>query len=489
MSSPLNVLNDGPDSSNGEPGDIQPKDFGGNAAIVTLGCSKNLVDSEVMMGALAQRGFRLVDDASNADLVVVNTCAFLESAVEESIDRILEVAKLKKTARLRRLIVAGCLVERYRRELEEEIPEVDRFLSTDELLSVADEDETTAKCFDEARRPYFIYDESMPRVLSATSHSAYVKIAEGCDRPCSFCIIPKIRGSFRSRTISSIADEVTGLAQQGVKEFNLIAQDLTAYGNDLTEGKRKSLLPELLEELDQRLLGQESSWIRLFYAYPIHTDERLIRTMQRLANVCPYLDMPLQHVSNNVLKGMRRPLGEKGTRGLIDTIREIAPEIALRTTFLVGFPGETEEDIRALEEFVSAGHFEHVGVFSYSPETESDSYSYPGEVPAQEREERRGRIMEVQQAVISRKLQNQVGSSVKVLIDGYHDDTDLLLAARSERQGPDADGITIINDWSDLLLDDMEVPTQSLFGKFAQVEVTEVAGYDLVATLEKIYPA
>lgn len=473
--------------------------FAGNVLLVTLGCAKNLVDSEVMLGALRSKGFRPIVEPEHADLIVVNTCAFLQSAVEEGIDRILELARFKEEGRCRRLVVAGCMVERYRDQLESSLPEVDRFISTDELLSVADEGDTAPTCFDEARRPYFIYDESMPRIRSTLGHTAYMKVAEGCDRPCSFCIIPKIRGAFRSRPIGSIVTEMEDLIAGGVRELNLVAQDLTSYGIDLdgalNGGKKgKPRLTELLQQMTRRAeqLGvTDSLWIRLLYAYPIGVDERLIRTIVDSPVVCNYLDLPLQHISHAVLKRMNRPLGERGTRGLIEQIRTVAPELALRTTFIVGFPGETEEDIASLEQFVREGHFTQLGVFTYSQESEAKAYEYPDQVPDDVKEDRRRRIMEAQQEIVAARNEQLLadaavhGKTIRVLVDGYHADTDLLLSSRSEWQGPETDGEIIINDVDDSLKDATgEDPDLSrIVGRFGMVEITESAGYDLVGRL------
>ncbi|MCB0344676.1 MAG: 30S ribosomal protein S12 methylthiotransferase RimO [Bdellovibrionales bacterium] len=459
---------------------VSAKEFAGNASIITLGCSKNLVDSEVMLGALASRGFQSVPDPENADIIVVNTCAFLESAVEESIDRILEVSELKARGRCRQLVVAGCMVERYREQLVAELPEVDQFISTDELLKVGQSAETSVECFDKARRPYFIYDENAPRVRSTGKAWTYLKISEGCDRPCTFCIIPKIRGSFRSRSIASIEAEASSLLADGVRELNLIAQDLTAYGTDFEGGRGiKSALPELLKRIDA-INSAEEFWVRLFYAYPVGTTEALINQLTELRNVCAYLDIPLQHISHPVLKAMQRPLGEKGTRRLIEMIRTKAPRLALRTTFIVGFPGETEEDVAALEAFVREGHFMHVGVFTYSHESEAAAAKLDGQLSEELKQQRRDRIMLAQQEVLKTKLESFVGSRQKVLLLGAHSDTDSLLVGRTEFQGPEADGETIINDVAAEL---GELDWSQLGGRFAEVEITEIAGYDLVGTL------
>ncbi len=472
------------------------KNFGGNALVVTLGCAKNQVDSEIMLGALSKRGFRIITEPAAADLIVVNTCAFLQSAVEEGVDRILEMARFKKEGRCRRLIVAGCMVERYRDQLRASLPEVDRFISTDELLRVADEDETTAECLDNARRPYFLYDESMPRIRSTLGHTAYLKIAEGCDRPCAFCIIPKIRGAFRSRLLASVVKEARDLLSQGVRELNLVAQDLTSYGADFAGNRGlKNELPSLLRALGELHDTQGDFWVRLMYAYPIGVNEELLREIVANPVVCKYLDLPLQHITHRVLKSMRRPLGENGTRRLIEEIRHTAPSLSLRTTFVVGFPGETEEDVSALEQFVREGHFMHVGVFTYSQEEEAISFSFPDQVDEEVKRERCARIMTAQQDVVSLRLAEFLGARCTVLVEGAHADTNLLYVGRTDWQAPEIDGEVIINDASDEFRSaNGDLAIESLVGSFVTVEITETAGYDLVASIvetsePRIFPA
>lgn len=467
-----------------EPAVHAAKDFGGNVALVTLGCAKNLVDSEVMLGVLKQKGFRLITEVEQADLIIVNTCAFLESAVKEGIDKILELAKYKETGRCRKLVVAGCMVERYRGDLAKSFPEVDRFISTDELLSVADDNETSDTTFSDSRRPYFIYDESMPRIRSTLGHTSYVKISEGCDRPCAFCIIPKIRGSFRSRPVRSVFNEIKGLVEDGVKEINLVAQDLTAYGSDLSSNK-KPLLINLLKEINTL---DANFWLRLLYAYPIGVNEELIRVILDSPVICNYLDLPLQHISNSVLKRMNRPLGEKGTRGLIEQIKKIAPNLALRTTFVLGFPGETEEDVLALESFVKEGHFTHVGAFTYSNEAEAKAYSYPNQVEEKVKQASRDKIMLAQQQLVEKRNANYVGKKLNVLLEGFHQDSKQLLTARATFQAPETDGEIIINNLSTELMERINsgLVIKDLLGMFAEVEITSNAGYDLVGTLVSV---
>lgn len=462
------------------PGVLAEGNFAGNVLVVTLGCAKNTVDSEVMLGALKSRGFRPVSSAENADLIVVNTCAFLTSAVEESIQRILEMAKYKQTGRCKRLIVAGCMVERYRADLQASLPEVDRFVSTDELLSVADDSSTTEQALNAARRPYFLYDESMPRLRSTLGHTAYVKISEGCNRPCTFCIIPKIRGALRSRPIESILSEIQTLVQEGVKEINFVAQDLTSYGADLD---KKIKLLHLLESINLLSTKLAPFWLRLLYAYPIGIDEQLIRCIQESKPLVKYLDLPLQHISHPVLKAMHRPLGERGTRGLIEQIRTLAPEIALRTTFIVGFPGETEADVQALESFIAEGHFTHVGIFTYSQEEEAKAFHLPEQIEEELKLERQARLVEAQKKIVAARLGSWEGKRIPILLEDYHAETDLLLSGRASWQAPETDGEVIVNDSSPELIKGETPDFSDFLGRFCEVEITSHTDYDLVGTL------
>ena len=421
-----------------------------------------------MLCSLRSKGFELVTDPIKADLIVVNTCAFLESAVQESIDRILEMAEYKKTARCKQLVVAGCMVERYKQDLEKSLPEVDQFISTSDLLLVGSESSVLEK----AKRPYFLYDEGMPRVLSTSPHLAYVKIAEGCDRPCTFCIIPKIRGEFRSRPIESIIQEIIALKSSGTKEFNLVAQDLTAYGNDREKNNKGSELVKLLQSIELLEKEDEIFWTRLLYAYPIGVSTELLDLVSNSKVITPYLDLPLQHVSSNVLKLMRRPLGGKKTLELINKISSY--DIAFRTTFLVGFPGETEEDISLLEKVVSQGHFSHVGVFTYSQEKEALSYSFENQVPEAVKIERKERIMLAQKKVVEKRLQGLIGKEETVLVDGIVDNkVGSKVIARANWQAPETDSVVIIEE-SDKNLNS---------GQFVKVKYKSYSDYDLIAEL------
>lgn len=449
------------------------KRFAGRAAVVTLGCAKNQVDSEVMIGVLRNSGFEIVNDLAHADVAVINTCGFLESAVKESVDCVLELSELRKSGSLRKLLVAGCMVERYKGDIRAALPEVDAFIGIDGLLDVGrlanQTDQIVQDVLREGSRPYFIYDETMPRHLASQPHMAYVKISEGCNRPCAFCIIPRIRGEMRSRSIESIRREVSALGAQGVKEINLVAQDLTAFGSDSSGENLESLL---------RVLDSDSavSWIRLLYAYPVGVTESLLKSIVELPRVCNYLDVPLQHASERVLKAMRRPIGRFGSRRFVNWVREVSPEIKLRTTFIVGFPGETEEDVRELESFVAEGHFESVGVFTYSPEEGTVAHAMSDEISQEEKEARRERVMLAQQGVRVTRNDEYIGSRLPVLVEGMHEDTDLLLVGRSPFQAPEVDGSIVINDVSEGL-------EGVSAGHLGLVEISEVSGYDLIGTL------
>jgi ribosomal protein S12 methylthiotransferase len=455
------------------------KSYRGNVALVTLGCAKNQVDSEVMLGVLESNGFQIVNDVTNADVAIVNTCGFLESSINESIDCVLDISKLKETGRLRRLIVAGCMVERFKGDIRKALPEVDSFVGLDDILNIANAAGGTEMkdLFNAAARPYFLYDDSMPRKLSTQKHTAYVKVSEGCDRPCTFCIIPKIRGAMRSRGIDSVVSEIKMLGSQGVKEINLVAQDLTSYGKD----RKGEDLKALLKAID----GAGSvSWVRLLYAYPIGIDQELLELVSGLPSICNYLDLPLQHSSEDVLRLMQRPVGRYAARNIIKFIKEKAPSIKMRTTFIVGFPGETEKDIADLENFVSEGHFTSVGVFTYSKEEGTPSYDLKGHISEEEKAARRERIMLAQQSVVEKNLAQYIGKTIDVIVEGGHEETDLLLCGRAEFQAPEVDGSVIINDIEGADIENLS--EESYIGKILPVTITEVNGYDLIGKLNFI---
>lgn len=446
--------------------------YNGKVAIVTLGCAKNQVDSEVMLGVLKSKGFEIVSEVEESDIAIVNTCSFLESAVKESIDCILDISELKTTGRLKKLIVSGCLVSRYGSELRETLPEADAFVSLNDILQVGEVSTgVLSDLFDQGGRPYFLYDDTMPRQISDSQISAYVKISEGCNRPCAFCIIPKIRGTLRTREPESIVKEITELSRQGVREVNLVAQDLTAYGSDHKLGN----LSDLLKRIDQTGID----WVRLLYSYPVGIDAELMNSIKNLKSVCNYLDLPLQHASEKLLKAMKRPVGKFAAKNISDFIMNAFPEIAFRTTFIVGLPGETEEDVQELEDLILKGYYSSVGIFTYSPERGTPAAEMPNQVAQKLKEQRRNRLMAAQQTIVDRRNQSLIGKTFNVLLEGPHPDTDLVLRGRTEFQAPDVDGLVIINDSE---YEDMS----KLIGNFIPVEITEISGYDLVGKIKSM---
>ncbi len=413
---------------------------------ISLGCPKNLVDSEVMMGRLKQNGFQITAEAGEADTLVVNTCGFIESAKKESIEAILEAAKLKTNGKATRLVVAGCLVERYRDELKAEMPEVDAFIGTsqiNDILSVCDP-ETNTRSLPVIplgnQSATYLYDESTPRVLATPSHYAFIKIAEGCDRPCAFCFIPQMRGHFRSRRFGSIIAEAHQLAEEGVKELILVAQDSSRYGEDL--GKDDALA-HLLRELSHT---EGIEWVRVMYTYPTHIRDAFLDVLADEPKAVKYLDMPLQHASQNVLKLMKRGGNRASLEKLIGRVRARVPGIAVRTTFITGFPGETEEDFEELLVFVKNMEFDRVGVFTYSDEEGTPAFDLPQKVDPKIAKQRRARLMKEQAKISRRKNKARIGNTVRVLFEGESNESELLWQGRMETQAPDIDGCVLIND-------------------------------------------
>ena len=442
---------------------------------VSLGCPKNLVDSEVMMGQLKQSGYEITANAADAETVVVNTCGFIDSAKKESIDAILEAARLKTEGHAKRLIVAGCLVERYRDELKAELPEVDAFIGTNQIndiLAVCNPATNTRSLPIVQlgnQSATYLYDESTPRVLATPSHYAFVKIAEGCDRPCAFCFIPQMRGHFRSRRFGSIVAEAHQLAEEGVKEIILVAQDSSRYGEDL--GKQDALA-RLMREL-ARVDGIE--WVRVMYTYPTHISDAFLDALAEEPRAVKYLDMPLQHASQNVLKLMKRGGNRKSLERLIERVRKRVPNIAVRTTFITGFPGETEADFEELMAFIKNVEFDRVGVFTYSDEEGTPAFELPNKVPHRTAARRRTSLMKVQSRISKRRNKARVGDVVRVLFEGESKETELLWQGRIETQAPDIDGCVLINDVPDGLL-----PAE---GDFVNVEITEAHEYDLIGRI------
>jgi ribosomal protein S12 methylthiotransferase len=435
---------------------------------ISLGCPKNLVDSEVMMGQLAARGHELTPHPDQAEVLVVNTCSFIDPAKKESIDTILEMAKYKTTGRARKLIVAGCLVERYRGDIRKEMPEVDAIIGTNELESIValcDGAEATA----ETPGPY-LYHDLTPRVLATPRHFAYIKIAEGCDHPCTFCVIPQYRGAFRSRRFESVVNEAARLFERGVREINLIGQDTTCYGEDL--GIRDGLAT-LLARL-ACLETPREKWIRFLYAYPNKVSQRLLDTLAAHPSLVKYIDMPLQHSSASVLKRMKRGGSGDGFLKLLERIRRTVPGVAVRTSFIVGFPGETQLDFEELCQFVEAARFENVGVFTYSDEDTSASFRLADKVNGRTIQNRKRRLMSIQRRIAKKQNRRLVGSEVAVLVEGPSRETELLWEGRMPVQAPEIDGVVLINDFEG---------AEPRAGEIRRLRITEAHDYDVVGTL------
>lgn len=479
---------------------------------VSLGCPKNLVDSEVMMGMLQSGGASITSRADDADVIVVNTCSFIDSAKQESVDTILEMARHKVSGKAKKLVVAGCLVERYREEIQKNIPEVDAVVGTGELdhilaaagIQTASPSENNspfvilnstsasqalksgvpARAEGIAREqsgrfsraewegaiadlPNYLYDENTPRVLATPKASAYIKIAEGCDHPCGFCIIPQLRGKFRSRHFESVIAEAERLAAGGVREITLIGQDTTCYGEDLGLKDGLALLLERLAKIE------DLRWIRFLYAYPNKITGKLLETIASNEKICSYIDVPLQHASGSLLKRMKRGAGAGIFLKSIEKMRRTIPNLTLRTSFIVGFPGETEQDFEELCNFVKVAEFDWLGVFSYSDEEGSAAYHLDAKVPKRTIEARRRKLMQMQKHISKRNKRKLVGSQVDVLALGPSEETELLWEGRSEMHAPEIDGKLFINDFGD--------HEELVAGTFYRCEITESHDYDLVA--------
>jgi ribosomal protein S12 methylthiotransferase len=478
--------------------------------LISLGCPKNLVDSEVMLGLAQQAGHELTRDERDADVLVVNTCAFIDAAKQESIDAILEMAQHKHIGRCRRLVVTGCMAERYREELQKEIPEIDAVLGTGEVAQIVEalgdvvHSEATrtgtaplrffrtanpeprtpnpertpnpvprtpnepSTLHPEPRtrtRPSYLYDADTPRLLATPRHYAYIKIAEGCDYKCAFCIIPTLRGAYRSRSADSIVIEARRLADRGVKELILISQDTTFYGIDRGE---RGALARLLRELN----GVDGlQWIRLLYLYPTTIDDATIAAIADCDKVCKYIDLPLQHASNAVLKRMKRPGTRQSYDLLLRRIRDRVPGVALRTTFITGFPGESEQDVDELLSFVSDQEFDHVGVFTYSHEPGTTAYDLPDDVPARIKAARRNRVMALQKKLVGRRQRRRLGQRVRMVVDGPSPDHDLVLKGRLMSQAPEIDPAVFLTDCD---------PSSYRPGDLIEVEIAGAREYDLV---------
>jgi ribosomal protein S12 methylthiotransferase len=435
---------------------------------VSLGCPKNLVDTEVMMGQLTQAGHELTAHPSEADVIVVNTCSFIDPAKQESVDTILEMAEYKKTGRARKLIVAGCLVERFRDEIRKNMPEVDALVGTNELeriTNLCEGVQPRGKSLDA-----YLYHDLTPRVLSTPKHYAYIKIAEGCDHPCTFCVIPQYRGAFRSRRFESVISEAKRLFSQGVREINLIGQDTTCYGEDFG---LKDGLPALLARLAE-METNHPKWVRFLYAYPNKVTQKLLDTIAGHAALVKYIDMPLQHASASVLKRMKRGANGDIFLKLIERIRRTIPGVGIRTSMIVGFPGETARDFEELCRFVEAAQFERLGVFSYSDEDTSRSYALDGKVDARTIYRRKRRLMGLQRKISRAKNRKLVGQEVQVLVEGPSADSELVWEARLSTQAPDIDGVCYISEPGD-------APLRA--GEFRTMRIVKAHDYELTGDL------
>jgi len=438
------------------------------ATVISLGCAKNLVDSETMIPQLQQLGYSMTSNPDEASLILVNTCGFLESAVEEAIQSILESARYKVSGACRRLVVTGCMVQRYGKKLVELLPEVDLFLGTSHYHELAGS--LTALANGDTKKlkiapPRHLITDRTPRVRSTTPGSAFIKIAEGCSNSCAFCLIPHLRGPYRSRSVEDVLQEASRLAQENIKEVNLIGQDTTAFGSDL--GNRHALI-SLLESLD-RLDGLQ--WIRVLYAYPDRIEPTLLRTMAQSRKVVPYLDIPIQHCVPKILSLMRRKISSTDMEELIGLIRFHIPDVVLRTSLMVGFPGETEQDFEALLRFVQRMELDHVGVFAFSPEAGSRAAKMDLQVDNETKARRRDILLDVQRNISRKRLERHIGQTLPVLIEGVHPETDLLLAGRISTQAPEVDGSVIITSGT------------GEPGQIALARVTATHDYDIEAEL------
>lgn len=435
--------------------------------LISLGCPKNRVDSEVMVGKLQSGPFELVDDPESADVIVVNTCSFIQPATEESIETVVEMGKLKKSGSAKKLVVTGCMVQRYGKSLEDELPEVDHFLGTGEYHRIEEVLNGTSGQRSYVDTPLYIHDELVSRPNSWAKHSAYLKISEGCDHKCAFCIIPQLRGKMRSRSIGSLVTEARRLADEGVVEINLISQDSTAYGRDLDDGTDLGKLLRALAKVDG------IRWIRLHYAYPIGLPESLLRAIADEEKVVKYLDMPLQHASGSMLRAMRRGVTREGQERILERVRRFVPDIAIRTTFIVGFPGETDADFDELKSFVEREKFSRVGVFTYFQEDGTPAALLPGQVEERVKNARQKELMALQKGISKALHRDMVKKTFDVIIDGPSKESEFLLSGRLATQAPDVDGQVYLQS----------PPEDARAGQIRPVRIRRASAYDLVGEI------
>lgn len=435
---------------------------------ISLGCDKNLVDTEMMLGMLTQKGYSITDDENEADVVVINTCCFINDAKEESINTILEMSELRKDGRIKALIVAGCLAQRYREEIQKEIPQVDAIVGTTAIDAIVDALEETLAgqghnhIEDINRKP--VYDKK--RIVTTGGHYAYLKIAEGCDKHCSYCIIPKVRGNFRSIPMESLIAEAKQLVEFGAKELILVAQETTLYGMDLYGEKS---LPKLLRELC-KISGLY--WIRILYCYPEEITDELIETIRTEEKICNYLDIPIQHGSDNILRRMGRRTNQQELRDIIGKLRKAIPDICLRTTLITGFPGETEEDHEELMQFVDEMEFDRLGVFTYSPEEDTPAANFPNQIDEEVKLDRQADLMELQQEIAFEKAEDMIGRSVLAMVEGKVPDEHAYVA-RTYKDAPNVDGFVFIQTSEELMT-----------GDFVRTKITGSYEYDLIGEID-----
>ncbi len=437
-------------------------------SLVSLGCPKNLVDAEVMLGHLPKDRFEIITDEAQADIIVVNTCSFIQDAKDESIDTILEVADYKKNGKCKMLVVSGCLPQRYQEELAAELPEVDLFMGTSEaarIVELLDARAGQSGQLQAISHPDYIYDHDTPRAQSSPFYTTYVKIADGCSNHCSYCIIPQLRGTLRSRPVDSVVKEVGALVARGVKEINLIAQDITAYGADRHDG---ATIEGLLKEL---VKIEGLSWIRLLYAYPDGISDELIELMATQEKICNYLDLPLQHIDDHILGLMNRRVDEAAIRALVARMRSRIPDLVMRTSFIVGFPGETDIQFAKLLSFVKEGHFDRVGVFRYSREDGTSAATMPQQITEPVKRSRHNALMKAQAQVSLDKNKAMIGRRIAVLVEGVSEESELLLQGRSTGQAPDIDGIVLITSG------------QTEVGQIIELDITDASEYDLIGEM------
>ena len=432
---------------------------------MSLGCPKNLVDSEVMLGHLRLKGYQITPRLEEAQVLVVNTCGFIDAAKRESVEAILQAAAMKQQGACEKLIVAGCLVERYRDELMAEMPEIDACLGTRDIEQIAEVIGAGA-AFELNPNPDYLYTEASPRLLTTPKASAYLKISEGCDHACAFCVIPQLRGAQRSRSVESVVAEARNLVAQGVLEISLVAQDTTDYGRDFGD-------PDALEKL-VRALGRVEGlrWFRIHYAYPNRLTDGLLRALAETPNGAKYLDMPLQHADAGLLKAMARGGSRASFLKLLEKVRRLVPGIALRSNFIVGFPGEDEAAFGELKAFVQEARFDHVGVFTYSPEEGTAAFALGDPVPRRTKEARKRRLLELQQKIAREKNQAFVGRTIEVLVEGAHEETDLIVKGRHQGQAPDIDGNVLLVDGTPRV------------NTIQHVRIVKAHAYDLIGEVE-----